>query len=248
MPNLIAQQAECNLTAEAVVQAKGGDASAFEYLYKAHCKRVCGMCLRMLRNPAGAEALTQQAFLQVFRKIGTFRGDSAFATWLHRMTVNIVLMHLRRKKTTELFAQPWDPADTNRGDSRELGSADASMLGAIDRLNLMRRSASCPLATDGSSCCTTSSDTSTTKSRGFWAVRRVVQNRSCTSPANGCGDCCWENKSEGNLAFLPPEAKRSAAPELDRIATGSSGSAFFSRISPGCKSSVIKFGAPVPPK
>jgi RNA polymerase sigma-70 factor, ECF subfamily len=138
MPNLIAQQAECNLTAKAVVQAKGGDASAFEYFYKAHCKRVYGMCLCMLRNPAEAEELTQQAFLQVFRKIGTFRGDSAFATWLHRVTVNIVLMYLRRKKTTELFAQPWDPADTNRSDSRELGSADASMLGAIDRLNLMR--------------------------------------------------------------------------------------------------------------
>lgn len=139
MPNLIAKQTKCNMTeAEAIAQAKDGDVTAFEYLYKAYCKRVYGVCLRMIRNPAEAEDLTQQAFLQVFRKIGTFRGESGFATWLHSVTVNIVLMHLRRKKPTELLAEPWDPADTNGSDSRELGSADASMLGAIDRLNLKR--------------------------------------------------------------------------------------------------------------
>ena len=139
MPKLIAKQTECKLTeAEAVAQAKDGDATAFEYLYKAYCKRVYGVCLRMLRNPAEAEDLTQQAFLQLFRKIATFRGESGLATWLHRVTVNIVLMHLRRKKPTELFAEPWDPPDTNGSDSRELGSADASMLGAIDRVNLKR--------------------------------------------------------------------------------------------------------------
>ena len=139
MRNLIAKLTECKLTeAEAIAQAKGGDVTAFEYLYKAYCKCAYGVCLRMIRNPAEAKDLTQQAFMQVFRKIGTFRGESGFATWLHRVTVNIVLMHLRRKKPTELFAKPWDPADTNGTDSRELGSADASMLGAIDRLNLMR--------------------------------------------------------------------------------------------------------------
>jgi RNA polymerase sigma-70 factor, ECF subfamily len=139
MPNLIARQSELNLNeAEAITQAKRGDGTAFEYLYKAYCKRVYGVCLRMVRNPAEAEDLTQQAFLQVFRKIGTFRGEAGFGTWLHRVTVNIVLMHLRRKKPTELFAEPWDPADTNDGDSRELGAADPSMLGAIDGLNLKR--------------------------------------------------------------------------------------------------------------
>jgi len=139
MPNLIAKQTERNLTeAEAVTQAKGGDVTAFEYLYKAYCKRVYGVCLRMTRNPAEAEDLTQLAFLQVFRKIGTFRGDSNFATWLHRVAVNIVLMHLRRKKPTEIFAEPWDPVDPSGSDSREFGSGDTSMLGAIDRVNLKR--------------------------------------------------------------------------------------------------------------
>ena len=82
---------------EAITRAQRGDPVAFEYLYGAHCRRVCGVCLRMIKNPAYAEDLTQQAFLQLFRKIGTFRGESGFSTWLHRVTVNIVLMHLRRK-------------------------------------------------------------------------------------------------------------------------------------------------------
>jgi len=81
------------------------DATAFEYLYNSHSRRVYSLCLRMIRITAEAEDLTQQAFLQVFRMIGTFRADSAFSTWLHRLTVNIVLMHLRRKTPKEvLFA------------------------------------------------------------------------------------------------------------------------------------------------
>jgi RNA polymerase sigma-70 factor, ECF subfamily len=96
MEKLIAKQAESNLTeAEAIKQAQEGAAAAFEFLYKAHCRRVYSLCLRMIKNPAEAEDLTQQAFLQLFRKIGTFRGESGFSTWLHRVTVNIALMHLR---------------------------------------------------------------------------------------------------------------------------------------------------------
>jgi RNA polymerase sigma factor (sigma-70 family) len=98
-------QTEVNLTeAQAISKAKDGDADAFEYLYKAYCRRVYGVCLRMIKNPGEAEDLTQQAFLQLFRKIGTFRGESSFSTWLHRVTVNIVLMYLRRKKPVEILA------------------------------------------------------------------------------------------------------------------------------------------------
>ena len=98
-------QTEVNLTeALAISKAKDGDADAFEYLYKAYCRRVYGVCLRMIKNPGEAEDLTQQAFLQLFRKIGTFRGESSFSTWLHRVTVNIVLMYLRRKKPVEILA------------------------------------------------------------------------------------------------------------------------------------------------
>ena len=113
MAKLIAKQADSNLTeAEAIRRAKDGDAAAFEYLYKAHCRRVYSVCLRMIKNPAEAEDLTQQAFLQLFRKIGTFRGESGFSTWLHRVTVNVVLMHLRRKTADRnSYSKTWiDPA------------------------------------------------------------------------------------------------------------------------------------------
>ncbi len=123
---------------EAIARARHGDAGAFEYLYKAHCRHVYSVCLRMIRNPAEAEDLTQQTFLQVFRKIGTFRGESGFSTWLHRVTVNIVLMHLRRKKPTELLAEDLERTSPNGEGPREHGSSDTSMLGAIDRLSLMR--------------------------------------------------------------------------------------------------------------
>src|SRR5258707_2597336 len=103
MEKLKAKQTVSNLTeAEAIKQTQAGDAAAFEFLYKSHCRRVYSLRLRMIKNPPEAEDLTQQAFLQLFRKIGTFRGESGFSTWLHRVTVNIVLMHLRRKKPTEV--------------------------------------------------------------------------------------------------------------------------------------------------
>src|SRR5260370_40873673 len=90
MEKLTAKQTASDLTeAEAIKQAKEGDAAAFEFLYKAHCRRVYSLCLRMIKNPAEAEDLTQQAFLQLFRKISTFRVEPGFSTWLHRVTVNI---------------------------------------------------------------------------------------------------------------------------------------------------------------
>lgn len=136
---LIANETDGHLTeAEAIRQAKDGDAAAFEYLYKANCRRVYSVCLRMIKNPAEAEDLTQQTFLQVFRKIGTFRGESGFSTWLHRVTVNIVLMHLRRRKPTEILVEELDRPGTDDEGPREHGSSDTSMIGAIERLNLMR--------------------------------------------------------------------------------------------------------------
>src|SRR6266436_835700 len=114
MAKLIAKQTEDNLTeAEAIRQAKDGVSAAFEYLYQAHCRRVYNLCLRMIKNPAEAEDLTQQAFLQLFRKIGTFRGESGFSTWLHRVTVNVVLMHLRRKKPTEIIFEDLERHNSN---------------------------------------------------------------------------------------------------------------------------------------
>src|SRR5215831_9537539 len=86
--------------------AARGDMAAFEEIYQRHHRRVYSICLRMLQNAFEAEDLTQDVFIQLYRKIGSFRGDSAFTTWLHRMTVNQVLMHFRKRtvkfeKTTE---------------------------------------------------------------------------------------------------------------------------------------------------
>jgi RNA polymerase sigma-70 factor (ECF subfamily) len=86
--------------------AASGDMPSFEEIYRRHHRRVYSICLRMLQNASEAEDLTQDVFIQLYRKIGSFRGDSAFTTWLHRMTVNQVLMHFRKRsvkfeKTTE---------------------------------------------------------------------------------------------------------------------------------------------------
>jgi RNA polymerase sigma-70 factor, ECF subfamily len=78
-------------------RAGEGDAGAFEQLYTLHHRRVYGLCLRMTQNPTEAEDLAQDVFIQLFKKIGMLRGESAFTTWLHRMTVNQVLMHFRKK-------------------------------------------------------------------------------------------------------------------------------------------------------
>src|ERR1035437_516230 len=83
--------------AEAIEAAKNGDAEAFSKLYNLHKRRRYTLCLRMLGNISEAEDMTQEAFLHLFRKLGSFRGESAFSTWLHRLTVNLVLMHLRKK-------------------------------------------------------------------------------------------------------------------------------------------------------
>lgn len=77
--------------------AANGDMAAFEEIYRRHQRRVYSICLRMLQNAQEAEDLTQDVFIQLYRKIGNFRGDSAFTTWIHRMTVNQVLMHFRKR-------------------------------------------------------------------------------------------------------------------------------------------------------
>jgi RNA polymerase sigma-70 factor, ECF subfamily len=123
---------------EAIRKAKGGDASAFEFLYKAHSRNVYGICLRMLKNNAEAEDLTQQAFLQLFRKISSFRGESGFSTWLHRVTVNVVLMHLRRKRIVEVLVDDVEQCTAPAEGSGQHVFGDTSMLGAIDRLHLFR--------------------------------------------------------------------------------------------------------------
>ena len=124
--------------AEAIEQAKQGDAEAFHFLYDLHRRRVYSLCLRMTGNTASAEDLTQEAFLQLFRKIGTFRGESAFSTWLHRMSVNVVLMQLRKKNLPVVPLEETMEGEEEGTVRKEPGAPDERLAGSIDRLHLQR--------------------------------------------------------------------------------------------------------------
>jgi RNA polymerase sigma-70 factor, ECF subfamily len=125
--------------AEAIRLAQAGDAAAFEHLYQIHGRRVYALCLRMVGNPSDAEDLMQEAFLQLFRKIGTFRGESAFSTWLHRMTVNVVLMRLRKKTLPAAsLEETTEPDEETGGPRKDIGAPDLRLSGAVDRVNLER--------------------------------------------------------------------------------------------------------------
>ncbi len=119
--------------------AQQGDAAAFERLYRLHSRRVYSLCLRMVGNTAEAEDLTQEAFLQLFRKIATFRGESAFSTWLHRLAVNVVLMKLRKKSGKETsLEQVTEPDEESGTPRRDFGTIDLRLSGSLDRVNLQR--------------------------------------------------------------------------------------------------------------
>jgi len=125
--------------AEAIQLAKTGDSAGFEYLYNLHRRRVYALCLRMSANPTEAEDLTQDTFLQVFRKIQSFRGDSGFSTWLHRVAINVVLMRFRRKKRAEVsLDEPQETSEGGRGTTPDPRQEDLRLTGAIDRVLLQR--------------------------------------------------------------------------------------------------------------
>jgi RNA polymerase sigma-70 factor (ECF subfamily) len=120
--------------------AAAGDMVAFEELYRRHNRRVYALCLRMTRSVEEAEDLTQEAFIQLYRKIGSFRGDSAFSTWLHRLTVNQVLMHFRKRsvkmeRTTEEGETP---------EQTVKGTENPNSMPVIDRIALDRAIAQLP--------------------------------------------------------------------------------------------------------
>jgi RNA polymerase sigma-70 factor, ECF subfamily len=128
----------------ALSRAQAGDHQAFALLYSLHKRRIYSLCLRMVGNIAEAEDLTQEAFLQLHRKIATFRGDSAFSTWLHRLAINVVLMQLRKKGLSLIsLDEAMEPAP-EEGPGRSFGAPDLTLTGAIDRLALERAVADLP--------------------------------------------------------------------------------------------------------
>jgi len=137
------QSAEFN-EAAAIERAKQGDAEAFQALYDRHKRRVYSLCLRMTANTAEAEDLTQEAFLQLYRKIATFRGESAFSTWLHRLSVNVVLMHLRKKALPVISLEESTQPGEEDTPKKDFGAEDVALAGSIDRLQLQRAVESLP--------------------------------------------------------------------------------------------------------
>ena len=124
--------------AEVIAKAQLGDERCFAALYAQHKRRVFSLCLRMTGNQAQAEDFTQEAFLQLFRKISSFRGDSAFSTWLHRLSVNIVLMQFRKKVLAEISLDETCENQQEDKPRREIATRDNLLHGAIERITLQR--------------------------------------------------------------------------------------------------------------
>jgi RNA polymerase sigma-70 factor (ECF subfamily) len=124
---------------ETIRLAQEGNAAAFEQLYRRYSRFVFSLCLRIVKNDSEAEDLTQEAFLLLFRKIHTFRGDSKFSTWLHRLTINVALMRLRKKKHPEVSLDaPLEPGEEDSKPLVELGGPDLRLSGMVDHMNLSR--------------------------------------------------------------------------------------------------------------
>jgi RNA polymerase sigma-70 factor (ECF subfamily) len=121
-----------------LAQVQAGDHLAFAQLYSLHKRRVYSLCLRMVGNLGEAEDLTQEIFLQLHRRIATFRGDAAFSTWLRRLAINVALMYLRKKGLPVLsMDEAGEPAHEG-GPQRDFGTPDLTLTGSIDRLALER--------------------------------------------------------------------------------------------------------------
>lgn len=123
-----------------VRRAQSGDGDAFASLYQTHWQKVYAICFRITRERAEAEDCAQEAFLQSFLRLSTFRGESALSTWLYRLTVNVVLMRLRGKHAKLV---PLEPAASQElgGDTSLLNFFpvdDLGLLGAVDRIALNR--------------------------------------------------------------------------------------------------------------
>jgi len=138
-PTALAKRTSLSVMGESetvlVKRAIDGDADAFASLFQLHRGRVYAVCLRMTNNSADADDLTQEAFIQAFRKLATFRGESALSTWLHRVAVNTALMHFRKRVTAQSSLD--GPSETEPG-RREFGRQDERLKYSLDRIALKR--------------------------------------------------------------------------------------------------------------
>ena len=127
-----------NNSADAVTRARAGDHDAFSQVYSEHKGRVFSICIRIVRDFSAAEDLTQETFLLAHRKLATFRGNSAFSTWLHRLAVNTVLMYLRKRCLQVVSLDHLMEDVPGEQSGRNFGTRDLVQAGIIDRLAIDR--------------------------------------------------------------------------------------------------------------
>ena len=120
--------------------AAQGDLAAFEIIYQRYHRRTYSLTLRMTGSQTEAEDLTQEVFIQLFRKVGSFRGDSAFSTWLHRLTVNQVLMHFRRRS----YKNEKTSEDGEMPEQTVRGTSNPNRMPVVDRIALKKAIAELP--------------------------------------------------------------------------------------------------------
>ena len=127
---------ESSGTSLMIEKAKHGDVAAFEDLYMFYSRSVYALCFRLTKDILEAEDLTQEVFLQVYRKVNTFRGEAAFGSWLYRVAKNVTMMHLRKRHIDEL------PFDDLAADIYPKSYAESSLFvydpDPVERLALIR--------------------------------------------------------------------------------------------------------------
>jgi RNA polymerase sigma-70 factor, ECF subfamily len=136
---------QANNDSMAVKAAQAGDVEAMTWIYEKYRRRIYNLCLRMLRDQADAEDLMQDVFVQLFRKISTFRGESAFSTWLHRLAVNMVLMDIRSRNSKRYSWVPIE-AHEDQDDSfhEQFGREDEDLRSSLDRMTILDAMESLP--------------------------------------------------------------------------------------------------------
>jgi RNA polymerase sigma factor (sigma-70 family) len=155
--------------------ARSHQAQPFEEVFRLYDRRVYSICLRMTGNPAEAEDLTQEVFVLVFRELTSFHGESAFTTWLHRLTVNQVLMHFRKNYGTKEQL-------TEDGNAERIMFTETESTARRFSISShwMKQLCNYRTAIAWSSSCTTWKGWNTAKSHPSWAARSEHPSRNCT--------------------------------------------------------------------
>jgi RNA polymerase sigma-70 factor (ECF subfamily) len=136
MQRFRARKAADLFTDKAIRSFNQGDIQSFEFIYRSYCEFVHRICLRMLRDPIEAEDATQDVFVCVFRKINTFRGESAFSSWLYRLTTNSVLMRFRKNKHKNAWISLDEHREEEATSCSKNGARGVPLSGLLDRIDL----------------------------------------------------------------------------------------------------------------